>query len=109
MTMRIPVLRDAMPQAYVELSPEDAREMGIANGETVAVVSRRGRLELPAWINGRSRPPKGLVFVPFFDERLLINDVTLDAHCPISKEPDYKKCAVRLEKIASAAPARANG
>lgn len=106
MTMRIPVLREAMPQAYVEIHPDDARELAIANGEKVAVVSRRGRLELPAWINGRSRPPKGLIFVPFFDERLLINQVTLDAHCPISKEPDYKKCAVRLEKLAGAAPGR---
>jgi nitrate reductase NapA len=38
------------------------------------------------------------VFVPFFDEAYLINLLTLDAHCPISKQPDYKKCAVRLEK-----------
>jgi nitrate reductase NapA len=58
------------------------------------VESRRGKLELPVWINGRARPPRGTVFVPFFDERLLINEVTLGDHCPISKEPDYKKCAV---------------
>ena len=35
----------------------------------------------------------------FFDESMLINDVTLDSFCPISKEPDYKKCAVRIEKV----------
>ena len=53
---------------------------------------------MPAQINGRGVPVKGMVFVPFFDESYLINEVTLDAFCPISKQPDYKKCAVRLEK-----------
>ncbi|AWV89971.1 molybdopterin-dependent oxidoreductase [Bradymonas sediminis] len=100
MTMRIPQLRRAMPQAYVEINPSDAREMGIANGEKVRLVTRRGQLDLPAWINGRGKPPKGSVFVPWFDERLLINLITLDAHCPISKQPDYKKCAVKITKIA---------
>ena len=38
------------------------------------------------------------MFVPFFDEKQLINHLTLDATCPVSKEPDYKKCAVRVEK-----------
>ena len=52
---------------------------------------------MTAVINGRGRPPKGMVFVPFFDESHLINEVTLDAFCPISKQPDYKKCAVKLE------------
>jgi nitrate reductase NapA len=53
---------------------------------------------MPASINGRGVPPRGMVFVPFFDEKYLINEVTLDAFCPISKQPDYKKCAVKLEK-----------
>jgi len=44
-------------------------------------------------------PTRGQVFVPFFDENLLINDVTLDAFCPISKEPDFKKCAVKIERV----------
>jgi nitrate reductase NapA len=39
-----------------------------------------------------------LVYVPFFDQEVLINLVTLDSFCPISKQPDYKKCAVRVEK-----------
>ena len=54
---------------------------------------------MKASINGRGVPPKGMVFVPFFDESYKINEVTLDAFCPISKQPDYKKCAVRLEKV----------
>jgi nitrate reductase NapA len=65
----------------------------------VKVVSRRGSLELPVEVDGRGRPPRGTLFVPFFDESLLINLVTLDAMDNISKQPDYKKCAVRLERV----------
>jgi nitrate reductase NapA len=96
MTMRVPQLRNAMPNAYVEMHPDDAAAAGLSNGDVAVVESRRGRIELPVWINGRAQPPRGTVFVPFFDERLLINDVTLGEPCPISKEPDYKKCATRV-------------
>jgi nitrate reductase NapA len=87
-----------MPEAFVEINREDAREMGVSDGARVKVSSRRGELILKAAIRGRGEPPRGSVFVPFFDEAYLINLLTLDAHCPISKQPDYKKCAVRLEK-----------
>jgi nitrate reductase NapA len=103
LTMRIPQLRRAMPQAYVEVNREDAARLGIGQGEVVVLETRRGRLELPAWIDGRGRPPQGSVFVPFFDEKVAINQLTLDAHDPISKQPDYKKCAVRLTKKAGGA------
>jgi len=99
MTMRIPPLRDAMPNAYVEMNREDARRLKIANGETVRLETRRGALELPVWLDGRGAPPRGSLFVPFFDQELLINELTLDAHDPISKQPDYKKCAVRVLKL----------
>jgi nitrate reductase (cytochrome) len=100
MTMRIPQLRRAMPQAYVEVSRHDARRLGIGDGEVVVLETRRGSMELPAWIDGRGAPPPGSLFVPFFDERLLVNELTLDAHDPISKQPDYKKCAARIRKRA---------
>ena len=98
LTRRIPVLHQAVPHAYVELHPTDARRLGIRNGELVRLTSRRGSLTLPAQIDGRGRPPEGQVFVPFFDEGLLINELTLDAYCPISSQPDYKKCAVKVER-----------
>ncbi|WP_206018841.1 molybdopterin dinucleotide binding domain-containing protein [Rubritalea profundi] len=98
MTMRVKQLRGAMPSAYVELHPDDASDLAVGNGDLVKVMSRRGEMVLPVWINGRSRPAKGSVFVPFFDETKLINDMTLEAHCPVSKEPDYKKCAVKIVK-----------
>ena len=99
MTRRIKELYNANPWAYVELNPKDARELSISHGDKLRVVSRRGSVILPVSINGRSIPQEGSVFVPFFDEDALINLVTLDAFCPLSKQPDYKKCAVRLEKV----------
>ena len=98
MTRRVPQLERAMPGGYVEINPADARRMQIRNGDMVVVESRRGSVELPAWIEGRGRPPEGTVFVPFFDETRLINNVTLEAHDPFSKQPDYKKCAVQIRK-----------
>ncbi|MCL4684587.1 molybdopterin-dependent oxidoreductase [Myxococcota bacterium] len=100
MTGRIPALRRAMPRAYIEMNRQDCDELGIRDGELVRVESRRGFLDLPVWIDGRATPPPGSVFVPFFDERLLINRVTLEAHDPFSKQPDYKKCAVRVRRLA---------
>jgi nitrate reductase NapA len=98
MTRRIDQLNRAMPTAYVEVNPEDAEELNVRQGEVVIVESRRGTTELPVWINGRGKPPRGSIFVPFFDETKLINNVTLDAHDPFSKQPDYKKCAARIRR-----------
>lgn len=99
MTMRIPQLSGAMPHAYVEMHPDDAVERGIANGETIAVKTRRGELQLPVWINGRGQPPRGSLFIPFFDQRLLVNNITLGDPDPISFQPDYKKCAAMVAKV----------
>jgi nitrate reductase NapA len=98
MTMRIPQLQRAMPQAYCEMHRDDARRLGVADGEVVTLESRRGSVDLPVWLDGRGKPPVGTVFVPFFDEAIAINSVTLDALDPLSKQPDYKKCAVRVRK-----------
>ncbi len=109
MTRRVPTLHRSMPSGYVELNPADARRLGVLDGEVVRLVSRRGQLELPAQLNGRGQPPPGQVFVPFFDEALLINELTLDAFCPISKQPDYKKCAVRVERLSPVERGRGEG
>ncbi len=99
MTRRVPILHRAMPKAYAELHPDDAARLGVRHGQRVRLTSRRGALELEASVGGRGNPSPGQVFVPFFDEGFLINELTLDAFCPISKQPDYKKCAVRVEKV----------
>ena len=99
MTRRVRQLHQAVPEAYVELNRADATEKGIENGDRVRIVTRRGSLEMQARVDGRGKPPRGSLFVPFFDEHILINQLTLDAMDSISKEPDYKKCAARLEKV----------
>ncbi len=99
MTRRVPQLHKAVPKSYCEIHPEDAQKLGIHPGAKVRITSRRGSVVLPASINRRSVPRKGLVFVPFFEEEVAINDVTLDAFCHMSKEPDYKKCAVKIERV----------
>jgi formate dehydrogenase major subunit len=98
MTRRVAQLHQAVPEAYVEINRADAIEMGINDGDRVKLVSRRGEMELTAHIDRRGQPPRGSVFVPFFDESKKINELTLDAMDNISKEPDYKKCAVRVER-----------
>jgi len=98
MTMRVPQLRRAMPGTYLEMNPADARRHGLGNGDLVTVETRRGKITLPLWLNGRATPQKGNIFVPFFDETKLINNLTLDKYDPFSKQPDYKKCAARVRR-----------
>ncbi|WP_457633712.1 nitrate reductase catalytic subunit NapA [Oceanithermus desulfurans] len=96
MTMRVPELYRAVPEALVYMNPEDAKKIGVKDGQFVWVESRRGKVKARASTRGRNRPPKGLIFVPWFDERVLINKVTNDQRCPISKQTDYKKAAVKV-------------
>jgi nitrate reductase NapA len=98
MTRRVLELHRAVPFAQAWLAPEDAKALGLSTGDRVRVASRRGEAVARAAVGGRNSPPRGTVFVPFFDEQALINLVTLDAYDPISKQPDFKKCAVRVEK-----------
>jgi len=100
MTRRVPILHQAMPSAYVEINAEDAQELNVRDRDRVRLVTRRGSMVIQARVDYRGQPARGQVFVPFFDEELLVNDLTLDAFCPISREPDYKKCAVRVERVA---------
>jgi nitrate reductase NapA len=99
MTRRVPSLYKAYPHATVAMHRDDAAGYGFADGERVRVSSRRGSVEALLEVGGRVKPQKGMVFVPWFDEDVMINKVTLDAFCPISKQPDFKKCAVKVEKI----------
>jgi nitrate reductase (cytochrome) len=98
MTGRVPELKRAYPAAVCEMNPDDARKLGIKHLDKVKVSSRRGSIILPVDLNGRGKSEKGNIFVAFFDETKLINDLCIDAFCPISGEPDYKKCAVKIQK-----------
>jgi nitrate reductase NapA len=98
MTRRVPELYKSFPDAVLFMHPDDAKARGLQRGMEVKVASRRGEITLRVETRGRNKPPRGLVFVPFFDAGRLINKLTLDATCPISKETDYKKCAVKVTR-----------
>ena len=77
MTQRIPVLHRSIPRAYVEIHREDAKGLGVRNGDMVRLVSRRGTLDIEARIDYRAQPPRGQLFVPSFDESRPVNLLTI--------------------------------
>ncbi len=98
MTRRVPELYRAFPDAVIFMHPDDAKERGLRRGLPAKIQSRRGEIVARIETRGRNKVPKGLIFVPWFDASRLINKVTLDATDPLSKETDYKKCAVKVVK-----------
>jgi len=99
MTLRVPELYKSFPHAVVFMHPDDAQARGLRRGSEVRVASRRGEIRTRVETRGRNRPPRGVVFVPWFDHTQLINKVTLDATDPISKQTDFKKCAVKVTAV----------
>ncbi|WP_284617732.1 periplasmic nitrate reductase subunit alpha [Aquabacterium humicola] len=99
MTRRVPELYRAFPNAVCYIHPEDAKALGMRRGDMIEIASRRGSMRSRVETRGRNKPPRGLVYVPWFDASQLINKVTLDATCPISLQTDFKKCAVALKKV----------
>ena len=98
MTQRVPELYKAFPDAVCFMHPEDAKKRGLRRGDEIRVISRRGEIKTRVETRGRNKPPVGLVFVPWFDASQLINKVTLDATDPLSKQTDFKKCAIKIVK-----------
>jgi nitrate reductase NapA len=98
MTRRVPELYRSFPNAVVYMHPDDARALEVRRGSEVKIVSRRGEMLTRVETRGRNLPPRGLVFVPWFDASQLINKVTLDATDPISFQTDFKKCACKIVK-----------
>jgi nitrate reductase NapA len=99
MTRRVPELYRAFPDAVLFMHPEDAKQRGLRRGSLARIETRRGKIEAHVETRGRNRMPTGVVFVPWFDEGRLINKLTLDATCPISKETDFKKCAAKVTSV----------
>jgi NADPH-dependent sulfite reductase flavoprotein alpha-component len=102
-TGKVAKLNKLNPGPFVEMHPDDAARLGIADKDAIEVASRRGRAVLPALITDRVRP--GNCFAPFhwndaFGEYLTINAVTNDAIDPASQQPEFKACAVTLTKVA---------
>ena len=96
MTQRVEELHRAVPDAVVFMHPKDAKKRKLRNGSNAKLQTRRGELVARVETRGRNRPPEGLVFIPWFDASRLVNKLTLDATDPLSKETDYKKCAVKV-------------
>lgn len=97
-TRRVAALRRAAPSAFVELHPDLADRLGVADGEPVRVVSRRGELRAPARLSPGIRPDT--VFAPFhWGGAGRANSVTNDAVDPVSGMPEFKICAVRVERV----------
>jgi len=112
-TGRAHELQQAAPDAYVQLSEEDAAEYGIAEGDMVEVTSRRGKVTEPARIGGIL---KGHVFIPFHygywdnDERSrAANELTITEWDPVSKQPHYKYSAVKISKAEPGILSKAEG
>ncbi|WP_275098702.1 nitrate reductase catalytic subunit NapA [Sedimenticola hydrogenitrophicus] len=99
MTRRVPELHRAVPDAVVFMHKNDAKKRRLRDGQMAKLQSRRGELLARVETRGRNRPPEGLVFIPWFDASRLVNKLTLDATDPLSKETDYKKCAVKIIKV----------
>lgn len=102
-TGKVPALNKLEPGPFVEIHPEDAARLGVAEKDQVAIRSRRGQAVLPARISDRVMP--GNCFAPFHwndvvGEQLAINAVTCDAVDPLSLQPAFKHCAVALERVA---------
>jgi formate dehydrogenase alpha subunit len=90
-------LDDIYPEATVEINPDDARSLGIQAGDQIRVRSRRGEIEVLAIVTERS--PAGLLFIPFHFAEAAANELTIDARDPEAKIPDYKVCAVSVERV----------
>jgi len=96
MTRRSPRLEREAPEPYVEINRVDARRLGIADGDRVAVTSRRGKITLKARVTRRIVP--GTIFIPFHYSEAPANRLTNAALDPASRIPELKVCAARVEK-----------
>ncbi len=97
MTRRASVLDAIAPEAFVSMHPEDAADLGIAEGDWVEVESRRGRIQLAATLTARES--RGAVFVPFHFREAAANLLTIDELDPDGKIPEFKFCAVRVTRL----------
>jgi len=100
MTRRSETLDAEVPTGWIEINPEDAKALGIQNKEMVRVTSRRGTIDAPAKVTEDIK--KGVMFMPFHFAECAANILTHNALDPIAKIPEFKACAVKVEKITEA-------
>jgi nitrate reductase NapA len=96
MTRNCPELRQANFEAVAQIHPDDAKRLGVRSGDPLSLKSRRGAQTFKVRVNDGERP--GLVFVHMHDPDRMCNKLTIDAVDPISRQPEFKICAVKAEK-----------
>ena len=96
-TENVPILERLSPAAWLEMNPRDAKGQGLHSHDRIDVVSRRGRVT-GVELRLTEIVAPGQVFMPFHYAEANVNEVTQGAFDPISREPNYKQCAVRIEK-----------
>jgi assimilatory nitrate reductase catalytic subunit len=101
-TKEVPLLERLSPHAWLEMNPRDAHRLGLRSHDRVELVSRRGRVRGVELRLTETVAP-GQVFMPFHFFETNVNEVTQSAFDPISREPNYKQSAVRVEHTGGAA------
>lgn len=96
-TSQVPILERLSPHAWLEMNPRDAKQLGLRSHDRVDVVSRRGRVG-GVELRMTEIVAPGQVFMPFHFFETNVNEVTQSAFDPISREPNYKQCAVKVER-----------
>jgi len=97
MTRRTKRLNNELPNGFAEISREDARELAIVDGDQVLLKSRRGEIQTIARVTEDIR--KGLIFMPWHFSECAPNILTGPTAGPPSKMPEFKFCAVSIEKV----------
>ena len=97
MTRNCRVLDELVPEGFVEINPEDAKNYSLEDGETVAVSTRRGSIKIRVKVAPRLKP--GVVFIPFHFYESCANRLTAACLDPVCKIPEYKVCSCKIEKI----------
>lgn len=95
-------LETLFPEELMEISPSDAKRMGIKTNDMVKATSRRGTITLKAWVTDRS--PAGVCWCSFHFFEAHANVLTNDAYDNVTETPEYKACAIKIEKISDGAP-----
>ena len=96
MTMHSAGLNELAPECFVEISSKDAQDCGVGEGDFLRVRSRRGEIRAKAQISDEAI--QGTVFIPFHFAKAAANRLTIAALDPIAKIPEFKVCAVTIEK-----------
>ncbi|MEE8623669.1 MAG: molybdopterin dinucleotide binding domain-containing protein, partial [Alphaproteobacteria bacterium] len=103
MSRRAAVLDDLEPEAVASLAPAELSNIGAQPGDVIRIATRRGAIDITARVD--SAVPQGVIFIPFCYVEAAANLLTNPALDPVGKIPEFKFCAARVEKIATAAAA----